>query len=107
MQQRQRPEASRAVNPTHNGAGGRRTVWLAPVNKYNRISNASRVASYEVLHNSKLQPGQDPGTWLYEMNGARDRLHEHGEVGYHGPTIRGQDCEGSPGREQVRSQLKP
>ena len=35
---------------------------------------------YEVLHNSKLQPGQDPDFYLYAMDGARDRLHERGEV---------------------------
>ena len=37
-----------------------------------------------MLHNSKLQPGQDPDVCLYDMDGARDRPPEHGEV------IRGQ-----------------
>lgn len=63
-----------------DGAGDGRAAWLALVEKYNGISNAGRVASYEILHNSRLQPGQDPDIWLYAMDGARDRLHEHGEV---------------------------
>ena len=57
-----------------------RAAWEALVNKYNGISNAGRVARYEVRHNSKLQPRQGPDIWLYAMDGARDRLHEHGEV---------------------------
>ena len=63
-----------------DGAGNGRAAWLALVEKCNGIPNTGRVASYEILHNSKLQPGQDPNTWLYAMDGARDRLHEHGEV---------------------------
>ena len=47
---------------------------------YNGISNAGRVTSYELLHDSKLRPGQDPDIWLYTTDGARDRLREHGEV---------------------------
>ena len=38
------------------------------------------MASCEVLHKSRLQPGQDPDIWLYALDGARERLHEHGEV---------------------------
>ena len=33
-----------------------------------------------MLHNSKPHPRQDPDIWRYTMDGARDRLHEHGEV---------------------------
>ena len=34
----------------------------------------------EVLQNSKMQPGQDSDILLYAMDGAREGLHEDGEV---------------------------
>lgn len=60
------------------GAGDGRAAWVVLLNNYKGISNAGRVASYEVFHNSKLQPGWVPDTWLYAMDGTRGRLHEHG-----------------------------
>ena len=65
---------------TDDSPGNGRAAWEALVNKYNGISNAGRVASYEVLHYSKLQPGLDPDIGLYAMDRTRDRSHEHGEV---------------------------
>lgn len=50
------------------------------VTKYNGISNAGRVASYQVLYNSNMHSGQDPHIWPYAVDGARDQLYEHGEV---------------------------
>ena len=52
---------------------------------------------YEVLHNFKLQPGQDPDFYLYAMDGARDRLHEHREVITDQCIYRRQDPERPPG----------
>lgn len=57
-----------------------RAAWLALVEKYAGISNAGHVASYKILHNLKIKPGEDPDIWLYAMGGARDRVHEHGDV---------------------------
>ena len=75
-----------------DGAGDGRAAWEALASKYNGISNSGRVASYKVLHNSKLQPGQDPDIWLYAMDGARDVLHEHGAQ--HGDPVKGSPWEG-------------
>ena len=79
---RRRPEVSQQFEGKSNddGASDGRAAWETLVNKYNGISNAGRVASYELMHNSKLQPGQDLDNWLNAMDGVRDRLHEHGEV---------------------------
>ena len=57
-----------------DGAGDGRAAWEVLVNNSYGISNAGRVVNYEVLHNSKFQPGQDPDIWLYARHGARDRL---------------------------------
>ena len=71
------PFEETAVN---DGAGDGRAASGALVNQYNGISNAGCVSSYRVLRNSRLQPGHDLHIWLYAMDGARGRLHEHGEV---------------------------
>lgn len=63
-----------------DGACDGRAAWLALVDKYNGVSNAGHVPSYETLHNFKLQPGRNPDIWLYAMNGKQNQLHEHGEV---------------------------
>lgn len=63
-----------------DGASDGRIAWLALADKYKGISTAGRVASYKVLHNSRLQPGQDSDTWFHAIDGARNRLREHGEV---------------------------
>lgn len=55
------------VNPRRHRR--RESAWLVLVEKLNVISNAGRVASYKILHNSKLQPGHDLDIWLYAMNG--------------------------------------
>lgn len=63
-----------------DGAGDRRAAWITRANRYDGISNAGHVASCEVLYNSKLQPGSNPGIWLHAIDGLRDHLQDQGEV---------------------------
>ncbi|CAN0372110.1 unnamed protein product, partial [Scytosiphon promiscuus] len=53
--------------------------WKALEEKYDAVSNATRQELYEELTKTKMGQGQDPDTFLYILETARDRLHDMGE----------------------------
>ena len=50
-----------------DGAGGGRAAWVALVNKYNGISNAGHVASYQIRSTAQLQAAARTGSRLLSV----------------------------------------
>ena len=62
-----------------DGVSNGETAWNALEKKYNGNTEEARRAYHDYLRNAKMKSGDDPGDFLYTMDGYRERLKDMGQ----------------------------